>query len=123
MLNVHHKYPYAYGFILNTFASDQDELDALIISDKYLKNDTRYTAYIIGALYMEDEKGIDEKVLCVLEEDYTTIKDISDLADYIKNDISSFFKTYKNNVKDKWSRVGGFINKKDAIQLYNKYKL
>lgn len=123
VLNSPHKYPYAYGFILNTLASDNDELDVLIISNKYLKNDSCYSAYIIGALYMEDEKGVDEKVLCVLEEDYNTIKDIYDLSDEIKTDISNFFKSYKNNIKDKWSIVGGFINKEDTMQLYHKYKL
>ena len=119
------KYPYAYGFIVNTLADDNDELDVLIITDidKHLKNDTCYSAYIIGALYMEDEKGIDEKVLCVLEEYYKHIKDIKDLSDEIKNNISVFFDNYKKNVDGKWSRVGDFINKQDTIQLYEKYKL
>ena len=98
ILNEPYNYPYAYGFILNTLASDNDELDVLIITDTYLQNDTCYNAYIIGALYMEDEKGIDEKVLCLLEEDYQTIKNIDDLSDEKKTEISSFFDNYKKNV-------------------------
>ena len=108
---------------MNTLADDNDELDVLIITDKHLKNDTCYSAYIIGALYMEDEKGIDEKVLCVLEEDYKQIKDITDLSVEIKNNISVFFDNYKKNVDGKWSKVGDFINKQKSIQLYEKYKL
>jgi inorganic pyrophosphatase len=104
-------------------ASDNDELDALIITDKYLKNDTYYNAYIIGSLYMEDEKGIDEKVLCVLEEDYREIKDIIDLPEDVKTNISYFFANYKNNIKDKWSIVGEFLDREQTIDLYNKYKL
>jgi inorganic pyrophosphatase len=123
ILNEPYIYPYAYGFIVNTLASDNDELDVLIITDNFLKNDTCYSAYIIGSLYMEDEKGIDEKVLCVLEEDYQNIKDINDLSDEIKNNISNFFANYKNNIKGKWSKVGDFINSCEAIALYNKYKL
>ena len=64
------KYPFSYGFIPNTLADDNDELDALIITDKKLVNDAYYDVYIIGCLVMEDEKGMDEKILCVLEEDY-----------------------------------------------------
>ena len=85
-------YPYAYGYIPNTLAADGDELDALIITDRQdLKKDTFYSAHIIGVLIMEDEKGMDEKVLCVLEEDSKNIKDIYQLSDQIKDDIEWFF--------------------------------
>jgi inorganic pyrophosphatase len=72
---------------------------------------------------MEDEKGVDEKVLCVLKDDYHNIHDIEDLSNEMKNNISDFFKNYKTNTEGKWSVVGDFINKPDAIRLYNKYKL
>ena len=123
ILNEPYNYPYAYGFILNTLASDNDELDVLIITDKYLKNDTCYSGYIIGSLFMEDEKGVDEKVLCVLEEDYQKINNIDDLSEEIKTEISLFFENYKTNTKGKWSKVGDFINKYEAIKLYKQYKL
>jgi len=60
-------YPYAYGFIPGTLAEDGDDLDALIVSeDAICKQGQTYTAHVVGALCMEDEKGMDEKVLCVL---------------------------------------------------------
>ena len=108
-------YPYSYGYIPNTLALDNDELDVLIISDKPIKNDTYYDVYIIGCLVMEDEKGMDEKILCVLEED-----DISNLDDKVKNDIYNFFANYKKNSINKWSRVIGFTSKDLAIELYKK---
>ena len=111
-------YPYAYGFIPNTMAQDNDELDVLIITDKNLKNDKYYDVFIIGALVMEDEKGMDEKILAVFEEDYSTIKDIDDLDDKIKDSIHSFFSNYKKKSIGKWSRVMGFINKDLSIKLY-----
>jgi inorganic pyrophosphatase len=71
-------YPYAYGYIPNTLAMDGDDLDILIISDRdNIKKDTFYKVFIVGVLIMEDEKGMDEKVLCVLDEDREKIKDIS----------------------------------------------
>ena len=116
-------YPYAYGYIPNTLACDNDELDILVISDKQIKNDKYYNVYIIGCLVMEDEKGLDEKILGVLEEDYELIKNIDDLNDEIKNNIYWFFSNYKNKTIGKWSKVLGFINKDKSINLYKKYLL
>ena len=59
-------YPYPYGFIPNTKAKDSDELDILIITDKKIPNNNYYDVNIVGVLVMEDENGMDEKVLCVL---------------------------------------------------------
>lgn len=113
-------YPFAYGFIPNTLADDGDELDVLIITDKNLKNNEYYDVYIIGALVMEDEKGLDEKILCVFEEDYNNISDIHDISDDNKNEINDFFSNYKNKSINKWSKVIGFINKELSIELYEK---
>ena len=84
-------YPYSYGFIENTLAMDGDDLDALIVTEKTLKNDTRYDVYIIGVLVMEDEKGMDEKILCVMADDAERIQDITDLDDNTKDTINTFF--------------------------------
>jgi inorganic pyrophosphatase len=131
-------YPYAYGFIPNTLAADNDELDILIITPDYEKNnftplrisnahgnvgdlckkDQYYDVYIIGVLLMEDEKGEDHKILAVLEEDYKIIKDVSDLDDKIKNDLIWFFSNYKSSTHGKWSRVSGIENKETAMSIY-----
>lgn len=113
-------YPFAYGFIPNTLADDGDELDVLIITDKNLKNNEYYDVYIIGALVMEDEKGLDEKILCVFEEDYNNISDIHDVSNDSKNKINDFFSNYKKKSINKWSKVIGFINKELSIELYEK---
>jgi len=111
-------YPYAYGFIPNTLASDNDEVDVLIISNEKIVNNEYYDVYIIGSLVMEDEKGMDEKILCVFEKDYENINDINDLDESIKNNIYSFFSNYKKNSIEKWSKVIGYINKTLSIKLY-----
>lgn len=114
-------YPFSYGFIENTLAMDEDELDCLILTDKIIQNDSFYDVYIIGVLIMEDEKGLDEKMLCVLEEDYDIVSDLDMLGDETITEIEYFFANYKNTTPNKWSKVHGYENKEFAIQLYHKY--
>jgi inorganic pyrophosphatase len=113
-------YPYSYGFIPNTIAEDGDELDILLLTEENIMNDKEYDVFIIGCLVMQDEKGMDEKILCVLADDYNNIKDIDDIDIEIKNKIYNFFKDYKKNSIGKWSNVIGFINKELSIKLYKK---
>ena len=112
-------YPYNYGFIVGTKAKDNDELDALILTNNNISKDTFVDVFIIGVLVMEDEKGMDEKVLCVLEEDYKKLNNLSDIHDEIKEKIYYFFSNYKNNIEGKWSIVYNFEDKNFAIKLYN----
>jgi inorganic pyrophosphatase len=111
-------YPFAYGFIPNTLAKDNDELDILIVSTENIKNDQFYDAYIVGVLEMEDEQGMDEKVICVLEKDLTEIQNIDDLDMHVLENIHWFFSNYKSNTPGKWSKVLGYKDRESAIQLY-----
>jgi inorganic pyrophosphatase len=110
-----HVYPHAYGFIPNTLAPDGDELDALILCDTELRNDATYDAYIIGALRMEDENGMDEKVLCTLVD-----SDLESVESSVLAAIETFFASYKIGCPDKWSRTFGFMGKEEAIELYKR---
>lgn len=114
-------YPYCYGFIEETIATDEDELDALIITNEHLAKDQYYLVYIIGVLIMEDEKGLDEKVLCVLEKDYEKFQDISDLPQETLDNIHWFFTNYKSKTPNKWSKVHDYKDKAAAIEVYEKY--
>jgi inorganic pyrophosphatase len=116
-------YPYAYGFIPGTLAADGDDLDVLVISDYKLERNDVYMAYIVGVLVMEDEKGMDEKILCVLDEDRESIQDLDDIDAGVLEDIEWFFSNYKSKTEGKWSRVDGFRDRDYAVGLYNKYQL
>ena len=116
-------YPYAYGFIPNTLADDGDDLDALIITNESLEKGKECKAQIVGVLLMEDEKGKDEKIICVLENDASKIKDIYDLDLSIRNNIKWFFENYKKEEPGKWSKVSGYDSKEKAINLYNRFTI
>ena len=115
-------YPYAYGFIPNTLAEDGDDLDALIVTNTPLEKGKEYKTRIVGVLIMEDEKGMDEKILCVLEKDYETIQDIGDLPESSLENVKWFFENYKKKDNGKWSKVSGYETKDDAVKLYKKYE-
>ena len=67
---------------------------------------------------MEDEHGLDEKVLCVLGDDYGLMGDLTLISDDIKKKIDTFFSTYKLNVPGRWSKTYGYISKHAAYDLY-----
>ena len=114
-------YPYAYGFIPNTLADDGDELDALIITNESLEKGKTYQAYIIGVLLMEDEKGKDEKIICVLKNDASKIKNIYELGLPTRNNIKWFFENYKKEEPGKWSKVSGYDSQEKAVNLYKQF--
>lgn len=125
ILNTSMLYPGNYGYIPNTLAKDGDELDILVLSNFPLHPGTVIESKIIGVLMMEDEKGIDEKIIAVpsqnIDPDSKYINDINDCKPIVLKKIKHFFQHYKDNEEKKWSKVTGFHDKNYAIGLYNKY--
>lgn len=116
-------YPYAYGFIPGTMALDNDELDICLITDIPYKNDVLLEAYIIGGISMEDEKGMDEKILVVPVHEYDMFNELEkkNIINEEKIDnILWFFSNYKNKTKNKWSKVHKVMSKEEAEELYHK---
>src|ERR1700686_3826277 len=58
-------YPFNYGFVPNTLAEDGDPIDVLVLSELAVAPGTVVPSVVIGMLEMEDEAGIDTKVLAV----------------------------------------------------------
>ena len=58
-------YPSDYGFILDTLAQDGDALDALVLLWEPTFPGCIIEAKPVGLFKMRDEKGQDEKILCV----------------------------------------------------------
>jgi len=62
----------------------------------------------VGQLNMEDDGGIDTKVICVLDKDprWAHIQDITDVPQQLRNEIEHFFLHYKDLEPGKWAKLG-----------------
>lgn len=120
-------YPANYGFIPNTLGGDNDPMDALVISPFSLQVACVIPAKVIGVLVMEDEKGLDEKIISVpaesISSQYSNINEISDLNPLLTNQIQHFFENYKTLEKNKWVKLQGFRSAAEAKEIILKSKL
>jgi inorganic pyrophosphatase len=117
-------YPYAYGFFPNTLGNDGDELDILYITETPVVNyntiRVKLGGYIVGGLVMEDEKGMDEKIFVVPENEINSYLSMDhDERNEKFEDIVWFFSQYKSKDNGKrWSKVHRVIDAFEATQIY-----
>jgi inorganic pyrophosphatase len=90
-------YPTDYGFFPDTLAGDGDPLDAVVCVSEPTFPGCVITVNAIGLLEMRDEKGEDEKVLCVPRHDpnWSTVEQLDDLPQQLRDEIANFFSIYK----------------------------
>lgn len=117
-------YPFNYGFIPGTKSEDSDPMDVLLLSPEPIYPNTLIVARPIGMLEMEDEAGIDTKILAVptLKADphFGSFNDIDDVAEATKKKIKHFFDHYKELEPGKWVKTKNFLDKKAAFEAINK---
>ncbi|HOW12883.1 MAG TPA: inorganic diphosphatase [Candidatus Pacearchaeota archaeon] len=121
------KYPFNYGFIPQTKTEDGDPIDVLVISSLPVLPQTIIRCRPIGMLEMEDEEGIDTKIIAVpiekVDPQYSDIKDIKDLNLSIKQKIKHFFDSYKQLEPGKWVKTKEFLSKSAAEEDIKKHLL
>jgi len=117
-------YPFNYGFIPHTRAEDGDPVDVLVISSLPLGPGTVVASRPIGLLEMEDEAGLDNKILAVPKEkidpQFSQIKDVSDLNEHLRERIKHFFESYKELEPGKWVKTREFLGKDEAEKAIKK---
>ena len=76
-------YPADYGYVEGTLAEDGDPLDALVLVSDPTFPGCRIRVRAIGVFHMTDEKGPDEKLLCVPvgAAEFERVADIHDVAE------------------------------------------
>lgn len=98
MLFTSTRYPADYGFIEDTLGEDGDPLDALVLLDEPTFPGVVVRCRAIGMFRMKDEKGGDDKVLCVPCGDprQEHLRDIHHVPKFDILEIQHFFEVYKD---------------------------
>jgi inorganic pyrophosphatase len=90
-------YPADYGYVPHTLAEDGDPLDVLVLLDEPTFPGCHIMVRPVGVFRMEDEKGIDAKVLCVPATDprWDHVHDLGSVPAHALQEMAHFFEVYK----------------------------
>jgi inorganic pyrophosphatase len=117
-------YPFNYGYIPETNAEDGDPIDVLVLSNYPVYPGTVIPSRAVGMLEMEDEAGIDTKILAVplpkVDPFMAHIKEIDDVPKAVKNQIKHFFEYYKKLEPGKWVKVKEWRGRGEAEEAIKK---
>lgn len=116
-------YPMDYGFILNTLAEDEDPLDAMVLLWEPTFPGCLIEAKPLGAFKMWDEKGPDEKVLCVPIHDpvWNYIETLEEVPPHLLKEIEHFFSVYKVLEKKK-TGAEGWVGIEETLKIIGESK-
>ena len=116
-------YPCNYGFVPHTKSQDGDPLDVLIAGPAAVVPGSVVRCRPVGVLLMEDEAGMDEKLIAVpvdkLHPFYTDVKSYTDLPAIMCEQIAHFFTHYKDLEPGKWVKVTRWAGPDEAAVIIN----
>ncbi|MEM1139502.1 MAG: inorganic diphosphatase [Pseudomonadota bacterium] len=114
-------YPGNYGFVPHTLSDDGDPIDVLVCNTRPLVPGCVINVRPVGVMMMEDNSGLDEKIIAVpspaLTRRYDAVKEYSDLPDITVQQIEHFFEHYKDLEPGKWVRLGGWEGSEKARSM------
>jgi len=115
------RYPGNYGFIPHTLSGDGDPCDVLICNTRAIAAGAVISVRPVGVLLMEDNMGVDEKILAVpsahLTQRYDQCLNYSDLPGITLQQIEHFFQHYKDLEPNKWVKILGWGDVEKAKQM------
>ncbi len=111
-------YPTDYGYLRDTMGEDGDPLDALVCLTEPTFPGCLIPVKPIGMFRMTDEKGKDDKILCVPLHDpyWNGYGDVDDLPLLLRQEIEQFFSIYKVLEANKSVDVAGWGSHEEALQ-------
>ncbi len=117
-------YPSDYGFIPNTLGEDGDPLDVLVLVNEPTFPGCLIDARPVGLFVMYDEKGRDDKVLCVPVSDplWNHIYSLEQVPPHLLDEIEHFFTIYKD-LEQKKVKVEGWKSLDAAIKVIGQARL
>lgn len=115
-------YPVNYGLIHDTHGEDGDALDALVFISQQVVPGVVIKARVIGLLEMEDEEGVDHKLICVpaktkIDPICGAWESLDDIPEAKKAQIRHFFEHYKDLEKDKWVKLKDWKDQAAAMKV------
>jgi inorganic pyrophosphatase len=103
------RYPGNYGFVPHTLSQDGDPCDVIVANRRAIVPGAVMNCRVVGVLLMQDEHGVDEKILAVpspkLTQRYETIYNYTDLPPIATQQIEHFFAHYKDLEPGKWVKI------------------
>ncbi|WP_091532234.1 inorganic diphosphatase [Microlunatus soli] len=110
------QYPADYGYIEGTLGQDGDPLDALVLVSEPTFPGCLIECRAIAMFRMRDEKGEDDKVLCVPAGDQRRdhLRDVIDVRKYQLLEIEHFFRVYKDLEPGKSVEGASWVGVEDA---------
>lgn len=113
-------FPFGYGFVPQTISGDGDPEDVVLLLSNPVFPGCVVKARPIGILFMEDEKGEDNKIIAVplekIDPHFENIKELEDLPEYNRKLIQEFFIDYKKLEKGKYVKVKGWGKREEALK-------
>jgi inorganic pyrophosphatase len=109
-------YPTDYGFVPDTLSLDGDPLDVMVCVSEPTFPGCIIEVKPIALFRMEDDKGIDDKVLAVpcTDPNWNHLNTLDDLAKQLQDEIEHFFSVYKD-LEQKTVKVRGWFSREEAI--------
>ena len=123
-------YPCNYGSIPKTKEADGDPVDVLVLGNDPIIPMAVIRARPVGVLLTEDEKGHDSKIVAAplnkIDPSFSDIKEVDDIPEYLRNQITHFFEHYKELEHGKYVKIIGWkgreIAEKHISEAINKFK-
>ena len=117
-------FPFEYGTMPQTLSEDGDPLDVVVLSSFATFPGCVVKAVPIGVILMEDEAGVDNKIIAVpkakLDPRFSHIKSVDDLGEHQKKELQEFFEIYKRLEPNKFVKVKGWEGADKAKEIVKK---
>ncbi len=115
------RYPGNYGFIPHTLSGDGDPVDVLIANSRAIAPGAVISVRPVGVLLMEDNAGMDEKIVAVpsqhISQRFDAIANVGDLPEITVRQIEHFFAHYKDLEPGKWVKIVRWGDAEEARKL------
>jgi inorganic pyrophosphatase len=111
-------YPTDYGYLIGYRGQDEDPLDAIVCVSEPTFPGCVIAVKPIALFKMEDEKGMDDKIVCVPTHDpgWNHAETLEDVPRALQREISHFFSIYKD-LEEKEVTVHGWRSREEALEV------